>query len=362
LMPEFGYPPVQFGGWGSPRALWVRKTAAHNTVVVDGKDQENPRSRHKGRTTLWADGDNFRAIRASAPEFYGIDRYERTVALVDISDTDSYLLDVFRVAGGSDHAKFQHSYFGAVNVFGLSLQATEDYGYDTIMRNFTVDRSPKPGWQVEWKIEDHYNYLSNDSDVRIRFTDLTTDAEAYIAQGWISPSSYNEKTETWIPRLMVRRRADAAPLVSTFVSIIEPYEGRTKIASIRRLPLMNESGIPFEDSYAAVEVMFADGRRDLIIASDVKKSPVGDLKVVRSEQEVQFDGDLCLVRCDSQGLMTRVAMCGGTVLSCGEIAVTLNEGVGFVELCIDGKRVTVVSGERSWVRGVHWGERELKVE
>ena len=362
LMPEFGYPPVQFGGWGSPRALWVRKTAAHNTVVVDGKDQDNPRSRHKGRTTLWVDGNRFRAIRASAPEFYGIDRYERTVALVDISDADSYLLDVFHVAGGSDHAKFQHCYFGAVNVFGLSLQAAEDYGHDTIMRNFAVDRSPEPGWQIEWKIEDRYNYISNDSDVRVRYTDLTTDAEATVAKGWISPSSFNVKAETWIPRLMVRRRTDTVPLVSTFVSIIEPYEGSSNIASILRLQLMKESGSPFDDSYSAVEVMLTDGRRDVIIASDAKKSPVGEMKIVRSEQEVQFDGDLCFVRCNSRGLVTCVAMCGGSELSCGDLVVTLNEGAGFVELRVDGNRVTVVAGERSNIRRVILRERELRVE
>ena len=36
LMPDFGYPPVQYGGWDSPRAQWYRMSAAHNTVVVDG--------------------------------------------------------------------------------------------------------------------------------------------------------------------------------------------------------------------------------------------------------------------------------------------------------------------------------------
>ena len=36
LLPEFGYPAVQFGDWHTPQALWHKKTAAHNTVVVDG--------------------------------------------------------------------------------------------------------------------------------------------------------------------------------------------------------------------------------------------------------------------------------------------------------------------------------------
>ena len=42
LMPDFGYPPVQFGGWGSRRAHWYRSTPAHNTVVVDDRDTMRP--------------------------------------------------------------------------------------------------------------------------------------------------------------------------------------------------------------------------------------------------------------------------------------------------------------------------------
>ena len=45
--------------------------------------------------------------------------------------------------------------------------------------------------------------------------------------------------EVWIPRVMVRRHnaenAEIAPLASTFVSVIEPYEKTSKIAAIRRM-------------------------------------------------------------------------------------------------------------------------------
>jgi len=39
LLPDFGYPPVNYGGWDSPQALWYRTAASHNTVVVDGEEQ-----------------------------------------------------------------------------------------------------------------------------------------------------------------------------------------------------------------------------------------------------------------------------------------------------------------------------------
>ena len=67
LMPDFGYPPVQFGG----------------------------------------------------------KQFERTVALVDVSELESYVLDVFRVVGGTDHAKFQHSHFGTIETTGLTLKPTD---------------------------------------------------------------------------------------------------------------------------------------------------------------------------------------------------------------------------------------------
>ena len=38
LLPDFGYPRVQYGGWRSGKAKWYTMSAAHNTIVVDRKD------------------------------------------------------------------------------------------------------------------------------------------------------------------------------------------------------------------------------------------------------------------------------------------------------------------------------------
>ena len=63
LLPEFGYPAVQFGDWHTPQALWHRKTAAHNTVVVDGRDQAGG----PAESTLWSAGGPVQVVRASSP-------------------------------------------------------------------------------------------------------------------------------------------------------------------------------------------------------------------------------------------------------------------------------------------------------
>ncbi len=46
LMPDFGYPPVQYGGWESERAKWYHSTAAHNTVLVNNADQSDGTPAH----------------------------------------------------------------------------------------------------------------------------------------------------------------------------------------------------------------------------------------------------------------------------------------------------------------------------
>lgn len=335
LMPDSGYPPVQFGGWQSPRANWYRMAAAHNTVVVDGKDHERGKDRGiplGGRTTLWSDGKLCRAMRASGPELIAGKQFERTILMIEIDATDFYLLDVFRVIGGSDHAKFFHSHFGQTSTTGLTLTSGEDYGFETLMRNFAADPAPAPGWQMDWQIEDRHGLLPSASDLHLRYTGLTSDAEVHLAEGWIATGSFEETEETWIPRLMVRRR-QAGELQSTFVALIEPYEGCSKIASVRRLPLTTPSGAAYPDSFVAVEVRLADGRTDLIATADMESQAAdpGSTRV-QSEWDLEFTGDTCMVRRDAAGEVERLALCRANTSRLGEFRAALPAGSDCIEL------------------------------
>jgi hypothetical protein len=238
---------------------------------------------------------------------------------VNVSEADSYYLDIFRVVGGRDHAKFVHSHFGQIRTEGLSLAPAPDYGHDTLMRNFQTDPAPQPGWSVDWQIEDRHGYLAKGRQIHLRYTDLTEGAAAATCEGWVSPGSYNETKQAWIPRIMVCRQAESAPLASTFVGILEPYEGSSSIASIRRLPLYapdgqhcgdgdgagecgsmgvweRGSGQRCGDGDVAVEVTLRDGRRDLLVALDIEdplaRSPRGaGLKVFQPDWSVELNGE-----------------------------------------------------------------------
>jgi hypothetical protein len=255
LLPEFGYPAVQFGDWHTPQALWHKKTAAHNTVVVDGADQTGGAT----ETTLWSAGGPVQAVRASSPAQIKGAAYERTVALVETGPADFYVFDVFRASGGRVHAKHTHTSFAAPQAFGFRpAPAASPYGPETLMRGFHRDPRPDAAWGVDWKIEDRLGYLPAGREVHLRYTELTRGAEAYTAESW-TVENLTSTNEYWIPTAIARRSTEAGALDSTFVALLEPHEGKPLIRSTRRLDHEGEAAV-------RLEVELSDGRRDTLVS------------------------------------------------------------------------------------------------
>ena len=301
LMPDFGYPPVQYGGWSAPRAVWYTQSVAHNTVVVDGQNTQAG----SGTTTAWAAGQQFRAIRATATPLVGGQQYERTAAMIDVSERDSYVVDIFRVVGGREHTKFMHSHFGRITTQGLTLEPVAETTGGARIRAFRQDAHPAAMWSVDWTIEDYLKYLPPDKTLHMRTIDLTPDAEVLTAEGWVAVGLYGGTADAWIPRVMVRRRAAQAPLASTFVGVIEPYEQQPAIASVQRLDLESADGTKCGASDVALEVRLVDGRRDVLVAIDTE-NPLGETARgagpwLQRATGIQIDGQFGLVRFDVSG-------------------------------------------------------------
>jgi hypothetical protein len=356
LMPDCGYPPVQFGGWGAPRAVWYTQSAAHNTVVVDGQNSHPGR----GRCTLWAEGRQFRAVRASAANLVGGKQYERTVALVDLSDRDSYLVDVFRVVGGREHTKFLHSHFGSIQPQGLSLQPAEDTRFGGLMRNFQKDTRPPSSWSVDWKIQDHLHYLPPGKKIHLRCTDLTAAHEVLTAESWVAVGQYGGTAEAWIPRLLVRRQSAQAPLASTFVSVLEPYEGQSGIQEIRRLPL---EGAARPEADVALDIRLAHGFRDVVIATDAE-NPLGQsrpvsLPLIQKETGIRLDGQLALVRFDPAGKVRRLVLCQGQLLEVGSWRLKCKNPVSWVEIDLEKPLAPIVSGAVGEAESLSEGPKKI---
>ncbi len=207
--------------------------------IIPGQVHRVACEHNAGWLRHWVDGaliqscvnDGMPHLSIEPGESSTVKRYARTLVLVDISEQDCYLIDLFEVAGGHDHAKFVHSYYGEVSTHGLALRPVPDFGFGTKMRNFQCDPAAAVGWSADWKIDATEAGDPASRDVHLRYTDLTDGAEAGVCEGWVVRRG---ATEAWIPRVMVRRRAQRGTLASTFVAVLEPYEEQSHIARIRR--------------------------------------------------------------------------------------------------------------------------------
>ncbi|HOW70229.1 MAG TPA: heparinase II/III family protein [Phycisphaerae bacterium] len=362
LMPDLGYPPVQYGGWDSPRARWYTATAAHNTVLVDGKSQRAA----TGASTLWADGRQFHAVRAAGEKLYAIQRYERTVAVVDVSDRDCYLVDVFRVAGGKEHIRFMHSQYAKLTTSGLSLSPAAGLGDNTQMRGFRMDPGPRPGWSADFEIEDRNRYLPNGMEVHLRYTDLTTAASGGVAEGWVVAGLFNSNDEAWIPRVLTRRVADQAPLVSTFVGVIEPYGKSRVVAGVRRMALARAGGGSCSDSAVAIEIRLTDGQSDLLVLADPcapggreDASGAGTGVIEQADWRIGLQGELCMIRRDGSGAVSSVAICNARGVTIGDLSVKLGRPVDALELAVTPTQAAVLAGPTDAVEDVRLAGKSI---
>lgn len=231
IISGFGYPPVGYGGWDSDEVTWYRHPASHNIVVIDNKDHVNLpieetflRRPKYGKTLLFENNDLYKAICAEAKEYVDAKKYERLLAIIDIDEKDSYILDVFKVEGGKNHRKFQRSSFLNIKHENLSLTPS-NYNEYAFMRNFTTDSNPI----------NNYSITFHDDKTNFKYTDLTINTKVTICESWVDLSKTNrsneEKQSIWIPTLFVEKDGPS----STFISIMEVFNTQSRIKNIKRI-------------------------------------------------------------------------------------------------------------------------------
>ncbi len=290
LIPDFGYPETA-DSYDPRRAGFFEHTVSHNTVMVDATNQTAAR----GRLHVFDPGPGVQLVEASAEDTYPglVSLYRRTLILVDAGPDRAYLVDLFRVRGGSQHdwlvhgtqAEFaQQLGLGPVRATGTLAGPEVPYGqfYDDPARRdkpvgtvtyhgyrgsgfqflFNVQEAagPREGW-AEWRLTRPENLYPNrpTAGVALRahllggdHTVLAADGRPQIRRSW-------PETVKWL----IRRRV-GQDLESVFVTVFEPYRDQPFIRRVTALPCRGE-GLP-----VALEVEL-DGRVDRIVSrlSDV---------------------------------------------------------------------------------------------
>jgi hypothetical protein len=112
LLPDMGYPET----W-KYRFQWDSNAFAHNTVVVN--ETQPTHAFYPARASLFASIDGVHLISANTSPYPAemplgseseppVDLYERTVLMIDIDEDRFYVVDLFAVAGGSQHDQSWH--------------------------------------------------------------------------------------------------------------------------------------------------------------------------------------------------------------------------------------------------------------
>jgi hypothetical protein len=323
LMPDLGY-PERTGAWPK-RLAWTSNTISHNTVVVDQLPQQgNWGGRFvyfigmPGMDVMEVDGNTGRLTKV----YPSTDTYIRTSSLIDISDKDFYVVDIFRVRGGNDHIYSFHGAEGQVRVEGLNLVKQPKGTYYGAGTEFAADiygdyRASRPGqgfqylhsvqkgkmtgdaFSVEYDIIDTWGVNTPRRDIKLRLTGLGDYDSVDLAVGDPPQISRNPEHLQYVlirntkepdkPGLIpsIKKAISSivdkegyekqnAPLETRFVTVIEAYEGERVVKDIKRLKTTQDS-VTAQGVAIKVEV---PGRTDYILSS------------LDPEVEVKFEGGI----------------------------------------------------------------------
>jgi hypothetical protein len=284
LLPDLGYP--DFPNVDSPNYWgWQNNTVAHNTVVVDASRQGTVKA---GATKAFLASHPVKVVEVDGNGVYSqAGTYMRSVIQVPTAK-GFYLVDIFRIHGGSDHLYSFHAGPGSVRTSGLNLAAQSGGTYaganvafgqfydgacctsymgsgfqflDSVAR----DNAPAGHFQAEWSVADHWGVLPAAQDTRLKIWSAG-DKPASVAFANGHPPSNKPGNPTSL-RYLLERRTGTAPLSTTFVHIIEPFVSNADITNVQTF-----SPVPALDSLGLFQrvgltVTHADGSVDTIVHS-----------------------------------------------------------------------------------------------
>ncbi len=336
MMPDLGYPEYT-GSWPK-RHAWTNHTVSHNTVMVNDRKQGTNWS---GKTVAFFGGDTARlaiidglptgprAEGLNPPIYENVETCTRATSLIDVSDEDSYVFDVFWVRGGGNHRMINNGSSRTVTHEGLQLTAQPTGTFAGPDVEYTEFYDDEPGWRyvgtgfqylrdvqrgtmtaesawVDWDVvHARTGEVPEGRDPHLRMHMLSEVDEVAIAIGEPPHHRYHDD---YLPYVLRSRLG--GDLQSQFVTVLEPWEGEPFIESARSLPLDAHEAEGFA---CAVEVTLTDGRRDILLLAETPgRVEAGG---------VTLDGQMGLVRLDGDEVVG-ARLFRGTRLGLGEWELT----------------------------------------
>lgn len=322
MAPDLAYPEFT-GGWPK-RHAWTNHTMSHNTVTVNDRKQG---CNWSGKTELFAGGDTARIaiIDGGPPVYEGVTTYRRALSLIDVSDTDSYAVDVFWVRGGTNHRMVNNGAGWEITTENLNVTkqptgtfagpdvpyaakivepeegcAAFSYLRDVSRGNATA----KSSW-IDWDVVYKDGAVPEGRDPHFRLHCLSPVDEIALAIGEPPHHRYQDDYFWYVIRSNL-----GEGIQSQFVSVLEPYEPTPFIVSTEPLEI---TGRQAEGFASAVRVTLTDGRTDtILIAENPGAMQAGG---------VATDAQYAFVRVEN-GAVTAAKLVRGTYLRLGDYELT----------------------------------------
>ncbi|WP_158302229.1 FIMAH domain-containing protein [Paenibacillus mesophilus] len=355
LLPDLGYTFSTFYRY------FTLSTMSHNTVVVNSQNAvTSGAALHGGNVEAFVPQEGgFKAMRASYESAYpATDEYRREPWFVPFAGGNGqqgYVLDLFRVSGGSRH---EYTLQGDANrdAYFETEMTLDDYGPYLLPPGTNVvqpvDNTDSgsaeghyPGYIYVRDVQqaqlagDRYQLTlmtqnNGAAASRMRITGLLeagASNELYLGR---SPSlraarlegrskdNNDEAVRYSMPKLVLRR--DGTNVKSTFVTLLEPYaaSGAPKVEAIDRLQ-------PQQAPIGAVAVKVAYGDTTDLLLSNPDYAKHGQPLLV---DDIALYGELGLVRIVN-GEVSEMKLSGGTLLQKGSRKLT---GAGSVNGTVAG--------------------------
>ncbi|MCE5185925.1 MAG: hypothetical protein LLF76_07350 [Planctomycetaceae bacterium] len=275
---------------GTPGRQFTEQILAYNAVTIDRSDMTSPSASTYGNgdLTLYEPGKNGLAVtELDGQRAYSnkASRYQRIMMLNTVDIDRPYLVDVFRVTGGTTHDYVWH---GSIRYdqtaqcsFALTpmpgeypmLEGSEvwveptssgsSFPYYGFFRDMSTN--PCPGnFQIAYLDAGR----TSPRDTKLWMTADPAQYTVYLGRTPVPARASGEPDNWWVnglwrPSTIIRKRAASGPLNDLFVSVIEPLKkGAGAIQSVERLP-MTASAV----ESVGLRVTFTDGRTDTYLVN-----------------------------------------------------------------------------------------------
>nr|MBQ4319988.1 heparinase II/III family protein [Clostridia bacterium] len=314
LIPDMGYPRYA-DSLDKHRTSLNSNTISHNTVMIDSKKQT---PQVVGDPLHYDYSDRVKLIDVASESTYTeiADIYRRTGALIRIDEDNSYVVDLFRVSGGSRHCYLLHGgEHDELKVDGLKLvkQADKDGNYigtyagpDTeypincdiydetgSLYLFNIDKQTEDigDFTADYSLLDTWDVLGKGmkakTDVHVKLHMLTDGdgAPSEVTFADMRPPETKHGNPYSLRNIMVIREGENVK--SCFASVIESYKGERLIKSVESLDVYDNGTKADGMEARAIKVTLENGRVDRIVnAVDTNKT----YTVKDGDREFTFKG------------------------------------------------------------------------